>query len=78
MRVKPEQVLEKNGIAAERWIEDTDPRHALKREQQNCDRNYRSGQDEDEAGGVLSPNEKRQAKPGHARRPHGMNRDNKV
>ena len=47
MRVKPKQVLEENRIATRRGIENADVGQALKRYQQNRDRNYRCPQNHD-------------------------------
>src|SRR5712675_1585459 len=78
MRVKPKQVLEENGVAAKLRIEEAEVKHALHAGQQQSDGNHGCAQDENDAGGVLRPDEERQAEPGHARRAHGVHGDDKV
>src|SRR6266404_2500009 len=71
MRVKPKQVLEENGVAAKLRIEEAEVKHALHASEQQSDGDHGRAEDEDDAGGVLRPNEERQAEPCHARRAHG-------
>jgi hypothetical protein len=78
MRVEPEQVLEQDGIAAQRRIEEAQVQHALEAGEQQGDRDDRRSQDEDNAGGVMRPNEKRQPEPGHAGRAHRVDGHNEV
>ncbi len=53
-------------------------RHALKRQQQDGDRDHRRAEDHDQAGRVVRPEEERHAKPRHARRAHRVNRDDEI
>src|SRR5882762_478228 len=78
MRVKPEQVLEENGVAAELRIEEAEVKHALHAGEQQSDGDHGRAEDEDDAGGVLRPNEERQTEPGHARRAHGVHGDDEI
>src|SRR5882762_5060744 len=59
MRVKPEQVLEEDGVAAELRIEEAEVKHALHASEQQSDGDYGCAEDEDDAGGVLRPDEER-------------------
>src|SRR5258707_4166171 len=78
MRIKPEQMLEENGIAAERGIEEAEMKHALESGEKQCDGNYRRAKNEDDAGGALRPNEDWQAEPGHAGRTHSVHGDDQI
>ena len=78
VRVEPEQVLEEDGISAEHRVKEAKMKHALEAGEQQGNRNYRGSEDEDNAGGVVGPNEKRQAEPGHPRRAHGVNGDDEI
>src|SRR5882672_1622160 len=78
MGVKPEQVLEENRVAAELRIEEAEVKHALHASEQQSDGNYGCAEDENDAGGVLRPDEERQAEPGHARRAHGVDGDDEI
>src|SRR4029077_12254785 len=78
MGIKPEQVLEENGVAAELGIEEAQVEHALHAGEEQGDGDHRSAEDEDDAGGVLRPDEEGQAEPGHAGRAHGVHGDDKV
>ena len=73
VRIKPEQVLEQDGIAAQRRIEEAQVKHALQAGEQQRDGDYRRAQNKDDAGGVVRPYEQRQPEPGHARSAHGVN-----
>ena len=66
MRVKPEQVLEEQRIAAEFGIEDAEVESALGNDQHEGDGDDRRSEDLDDAGGVMRPDEQRQARPGHS------------
>ena len=48
-----------------RWIEDAEVEGALENDQQQRDGDHRSAQQHDDAGGVMGPDEQRQAGPGH-------------
>src|SRR5882762_7684150 len=78
MRVKPEQVLEENGVAAKLRIEEAEVKHALHTGEQQSDGDHGRAEDEDDAGGVLRPDEERKAEPGHARRTHGVHGDDEI
>ena len=57
MRVEPEQVLEQNRIAAVGRVEKAEVKHSFQAGEQQGDGDDRSAQDEDDAGGVVRPNE---------------------
>ena len=59
MGVKPKQVLEENGVAAKLRIEEAEVKHALHASKQQSDGDHGRAQDEDDAGGVLRPDEER-------------------
>ena len=71
-------MLEQDRITARRGIEDTDVRQTLERDEQDRNRHHGRPQNHDQAGRVVSPDEQRQAVPGHAGSAHGVNRDNEV
>ena len=70
MRVEPEQVLEQERVSAERGVKDAEVEEALHGAQDDGDRDHRRAQDHDEAGGVVRPDEQRQAAPGQAGSAH--------
>ena len=78
VRIEPEQMLEQNRIATGRRIENAYVRQALEGHQQNRDCDHRRAQNHDQAGRVMRPDKQRQAKPGHSRRAHRVNRDDEV
>ena len=59
-------------------VEEAEMKHALEAGEQQGDGDDRSPEDKNDAGGVMSPNEKWQAKPGHPRRAHGVNGDDEI
>src|SRR5882762_7946318 len=59
MGVKPEQVLEENRVAAKLGVEEAQVKHALHASEQQSDGDYGCAEDEDDAGGVLRPDEER-------------------
>src|SRR5277367_1154016 len=63
MGVKPEEVLEENRVAAESRVEEAEVQAALETDEEERDGDDRSAEDEDDAGGVLRPNEERQSEP---------------
>src|SRR5579863_4094557 len=78
VRIEPEKMLEEDGVAAQRGIEETEVEHALEAGEEERNGNDRSAQDEDDAGGVVRPNEERQTEPGHAGGTHGVNGDDEI
>ena len=78
MRVEPEQMLEQQRIAAAGGIEDAQIESAFEHHQQQRNRQHRRSQQLDDAGGVVRPDEQRQARPGHARRAHAVNGDHEI
>src|SRR5690554_385467 len=72
MRVEPEEVLEEDGIATERRVEDTDLKDLLDEEKEHGDGEDRRREDLNDRGGVKPPNEEREAIPAEPRRPHLM------
>ncbi len=54
------------------------PSHALHDQQQQRDAQHGRGQHLDHRRGVERPEEQRHAKPGHSRRPQGVDRDDEV
>ena len=79
VRVEPEEMLEQapgRRQAPDRRYRYADPRSKTQQEQSY--RNHRSAQDLNQAGGVVRPDEQRQAEPGHARRAHAVNGDDEV
>src|SRR6266853_1998768 len=52
MGVKPEQMLEENGVAAKLRIEEAQVKHALHAGEQQSDSDHGRAEDEDDAGGV--------------------------
>ena len=78
MRVEPEHVLEQDGIAADGGIEDADMEAALQSHQRQRDGDHRRAQHLDQRGGVVGPDEERQAAPGHPGRAHLVDGDDEV
>ncbi len=59
MRIEPEEMLEKDGIAAQSGIEEAEVKHAFEAGKQQGDGNYRRPKNHHQAGGVMGPGEKR-------------------
>ena len=78
MRVEPEQVLEEERIAAELGIEDAEVERRSSGHQHDGDGDDRRAENLDDAGGVVRPDEQRQARPGHARRAHAVDGDDEI
>ena len=78
MGIEPEQMLEEKRIATEFGIEDAEMQSAFRGHQHDGDGDYRRAQKLNDAGGVVRPDEQRQARPGHARGAHAMNGDHEV
>ena len=78
MRIEPEQVLEQQGIAAQRGREDAHVKNALERQQKKRDRQHGRAQHHDDAGGIHGPEEQRHAEPGHARGAHFVDGDDEI
>ena len=70
VRVEPEEMLEEERIAALGGIEDADADDALESDQDEGDGQNRGAEHHEDAGGVVRPDEERQAEPGHARGAH--------
>src|SRR5439155_17098836 len=66
MGVKPEKVLEQDRISTESRIKNPNVEAPLQNQQHQRDGHDRRPQDHDETGGIVRPDEKRQAKPGQA------------
>ena len=54
------------------------PNEPFERHQRECDGEHWRPQDDDHAGGIMRPDEQRQAKPGQARGTHGVDGDDEV
>src|SRR5215469_10027898 len=78
MRIEPEQMLEKDGVATHGGIKKAQVEHALEAGEQQRDCDDRSAENHHQAGCVMGPDKERQAEPGHARSAHGMNGDDEV
>ena len=78
MRVEPEQVLKEQWVSAEFGIEDAEVQRAFDRNEHDRDGDDGSSKDLDNAGGVVRPDEERQARPGHAGSAHAMNRYDEI
>ena len=78
MRVEPEQMLEEQRIAAEFGIEDAEVQGAFDGDQNDGDGDDGRAENLDDAGGVVGPDEQRQARPGHARAAHAVDGDDEV
>ena len=78
MRVKPEEMLEEDGVAAHGRIEEAEVKHALKAGEQQRDGDHGSAQNHHQAGGVVGPGKKRQTEPGHAGSAHGVDGDDEI
>ena len=68
VRVKPEEVLEQDRVAAKRRVEDADLPGTLDHQQHHRDSNNRSGQHLNQRGGINAPHEQRHVEPAHTRR----------
>src|ERR1700730_19411733 len=71
-------MLKKNGIAADSRIENPDMQQAFQTQQEQRDGDHRSAKNENDAGGINSPDKKRQAKPGESRSTHFVNSDDEI
>src|SRR5690349_9156452 len=69
MRIKPEQMLEQQRIAAELRIKDSHAEQSLDSDEHEGNREYRRAQHKDNCSGINRPDEQRQSAPGHTRRP---------
>ncbi len=78
VRIKPEQMLKKNGIATQSGVEEAQVKQALKADEQQGDGDDGGGENHDQAGGVVRPNEKRQAEPSHSRGAHSVDGDDEI
>ena len=78
MGIEPEQMLEEKRIAAEFGIEDAEVQRAFGGDQHDGDGDDRRAQKLNDAGGVVRPDEQRQARPGHAGRAHAVDGDDEV
>src|SRR5882757_615277 len=78
VRIEPEQMLEEDGIAAESGIEKAQMKHALEAGEQQGDGDNGSAENHDQASGVVSPREQREAEPGHPGGAHGVDGDDEV
>ena len=78
MGIEPEQVLEEKRIATEFGIEDAEMQSAFRGHQHDGDGDDRRAQKLNDAGGVVRPDEQRQARPSHPRSTHAMDGDHEV
>jgi len=78
MGVEPEEMLEKQWIAAEFGIEDSEVQSAFGSDQHNRDGDDRRTQKLNNAGCVVGPDEERQTRPCHAWRAHAVDGDHEV
>src|SRR5260370_33994067 len=78
VRIKPEEMLEENRIAAERRIEETEMEDAFQSNERKGDGDHGSCENEDDTGAIEGPDKKRQAEPSQARSAHGVDSDYKV
>jgi hypothetical protein len=78
VRIKPEEMLKENRIAAESGIKETKMKDAFQGDERKGNGDHGSRENENYAGGIQRPDKKRQAKPSQARRAHGVDRDYKV
>src|SRR5208282_73394 len=78
MRVEPEQVLKQERVSAESGIEDAEMEEALDGHEHDGDGDHRRAQDHDQAGGIVGPDEQRQAAPGEAGRAHAVNGNDEI
>src|SRR5260370_16544467 len=65
VRIKPEEMLEENRIAAEGRIEETKMEDAFQRNQRKGHGDHGSRENEDDPGGIISPYHQRQAHATH-------------
>src|SRR5262249_61310026 len=70
MRIKPEEVLEQNRIAAVSRIKESEVEHALKAGEEKREGDNRRAENHDQASGIVRPDEQRQTERRHARRAH--------
>ena len=78
MGIKPKQVLEKEGIAAQLGIEDAEVQRAFGDNQHQRDGDDWCSQNLNDAGGIVCPDEEGKARPGHARCTHAMDGDDEI
>src|ERR1700683_2636559 len=71
-------MLEEERIATKFGIEDAEMKRAFNRDQDDGDGDDRSAQNLDDAGGVVRPDEEREARPGHAGSTHAVDGDDEV
>ena len=76
--VEPEEVLEQHRVTAEGRVEDADAEQTLHHQQHHRDADHRRGEHLHDGGRVDGPQEERHPVPGHARRPHLVDRDDEV
>jgi len=78
VRVKPEEMLKQQRIAAIFGVENAKVRQALERNHRKRDRQDRSPQNEDHAGCVGRPDEQRKPEPGQSWSAHCVDGDNEI
>ena len=78
VRVKPEQMLEKNRIATQGGIEEAQVEHALKAGEEQGNGDDGSAEDHHQAGGIVRPNEEWEPEPSHPGRAHSVDGDDEV
>jgi len=71
-------MLEEQGVAPQRRIENPHMGQAFHGQQQNSHGEHRGGEQHDQAGRIHRPHEQGHAEPGHARRAHAVDGDDDV
>src|SRR5579862_2066144 len=78
MRIKPEEMLEQDWIAADGWIENSDVQQAFQAQQEERDGDHRCAKNKNNTGGINGPDKKRQTEPGQSRSTHFVDGDDEI
>src|SRR6516165_11783567 len=71
-------MLKQHRISSQSGVENSQVKNPFECHQHQSDGDNRRAQNKNYTRGVMSPDEKRQTKPGHPGRAHFVNRDNEV
>ena len=78
VRIEPEEMLEKQWVASAKAVEDRQAEQSVRRDEKERHREHWRRQDHHQAGRIDRPDEKRHAKPGHARRAQRVDSRNEI
>src|SRR6476469_11263942 len=71
-------MLEEQRITALGWVEDTNAKGALERDEHQCDGEHWRAENHENGSSVVRPDKERKPEPGHPRGTHAMRRHNEI